>query len=484
MTLRISEDLLARAQRVHVLGISGTAMGTFARMLTSRGYTIRGSDAACYPPMSDQLAAANIEVKLGYAPENLEWGPDLVVVGNVIRRDNPEMVEVVRRGLPYVSFPELFGHWFLAGRRPVVITGTHGKTTTTSLTAWLLEAGGQKPGLLVGGVPVNFGQSFLLGDGAHFVVEGDEYDTAFFDKVPKFLHYRPAVGVITNIEFDHADIYANVEAIEAEFTRFAALLPEAGRLIVNAAEPRARRAALAARCPVETFGLEDATWQATDVASGAFGYRFTVLRAGEPIGRFTCPLPGVHNLQNALAAIAVAVGEGLSAEVVDDALGRFASVKKRQEVKGVARGVTVVDDFAHHPTAVRATVRAMRERYVDCADQVPRPRLFACFEIESNTSRRRVFQDDYAAAFDGATAVLFCRPLEKADNLPLDLRIDLDEVVAALRARGIDAQLIPEVQDIVDWLSPRLMPGDVVLGMSGRHFYGLHDRLLGALRTA
>ena len=476
MTDRLPPNALETARKIHILGVAGTAMGTFARMLAARGYDVRGSDVACYPPMSDQLAAASIPITLGYAAANLDWGPDLVIVGNVIRRDNPEALEVVRRALPYGSFPEVFGQGFLPGRRPVVITGTHGKTTTTSLTAVLLRGGGRDPGLFVGGVPRDFGQSFLLGSGAHFVIEGDEYDTAYFDKIPKFLHYRPEVGVITNIEFDHADIYPNVEIIEAEFAKFVALIPAAGRLIVHGGDVRASRVARASSAAVETYGVPGATWTATEVDVGQDRTTFTLCHGSVPVGRLHSPLPGAHNLDNALAALAVALGEGVTFDDAATALAGFQGVKKRQEVKGVERGVTVIDDFAHHPTAVRETVRAIRARY-------PAARLFCCFEIESNTSRRRAFQDAYPPAFEGATAVLFCRPLEKADNLPPEERIQLSEVVAALRDEGILAELIPEVGDMVAWLAARVQPGDVVLGMSGRHFYGLHQLLLDALRA-
>ncbi len=469
---RCPDSALSTARKIHIMGLCGTAMGTFAGMLAGRGYEVRGSDAAAYPPMSEQLEAQGIPLMLGYRPENLDWAPDLVVVGNVIRRINPEAEEVVRRALPYASFPELFGRMFLSERRPVVITGTHGKTTTTSLTAHLLRAAGGDPGLFVGGVPRDFGRSFLLGEGAHFVVEGDEYDTAYFDKVPKFVHYRPAVGVINNIEFDHADIYPDVESIEREFRRFSALVDPAGRLLVNGSDERARRAAEAARCAVELIGTD---WMAHDVELGGLGASFTLCRGEEALGRFESPLPGLHNVHNALTALAVVLGEGVRVEDAQRGLSSFSGVKKRQEVKGVVNGVTVIDDFAHHPTAVRETVRAIAARY-------PAGRLWCCFEVESNTSRRRVFQDAYPPAFEGAHAVLFCKPLDKPDNLPPAERLSLEEVCESVRERGILCELIPEVSDLVSWLVPQLQPGDTVLGMSGRHFHGLHGLVLAQLR--
>ena len=474
---RCTPEVLAGAKRIHVMGLCGTAMGTFAGMLKGQGVEVRGSDAGAYPPMSDLLAEWGIDIMLGYRPENLDWNPDLVIVGNVIRRTNPEAEAVRSRGLPYVSFPEAFGERFLATRHPVVLTGTHGKTTTTTLTAWLLEEGGLDPTMLVGGAALNFGASFKLGAGAHVVVEGDEYDTAYFDKVPKFVHYRPQTAVITNIEFDHADIYRDVEHIEGEFARFVDLIGPDGRLLYWAGDERASRVASRAACPVQSYAIGDgdAYWRAVSVSESRSGTTFTLLREGEPVGRLTTPLFGDHNLQNTLAAVGVAMGEGVSLDAIEAALPRFLSVKKRQELKGEVDGIWVMDDFAHHPTAVRATVSAVKRRFEG-------GRLFCCFEVESNTSRRRIFQADYPSAFDGAHAVLFCKPLEKKDNLPPEERIDLDAVVAAIRKRGALAELIAEVDDIVAWLTPRLEPGDVVLGMSGRHFYGLHAKVLEALR--
>ncbi len=452
-------------------------MGTFAGMLAARGFEVRGSDGGCYPPMSDLLAEWGIEVMQGYRPENLDWNPDLVIVGNVIRRINPEAEAMRERGIPHVSFPEAFADKFLAGRHPVVVTGTHGKTTTTSLAAWLFEGGGLDPTLLVGGVPLNFGQSFKLGAGRHVVLEGDEYDTAYFDKVPKFVHYQPRTAIITNIEFDHADIYDDVEQIEAEFTKFAGLIPEDGRLLYCMSGNRPARVAATADCRVESYGTPDAMWRAEDVVQTPEHTTFTLMRGAETVGRMQVELFGPHNIQNAVAALAAAIGEGVAPQAASTALSTFRNVKKRHEVKGVAAGVTVIDDFAHHPTAVRATVQAVRNRFPDS-------RLWCCFEVESNTSRRRVFQDAYPPAFEGAHCVVFCKPLAKKDNLPVEARIDLNQVVADIKALGSDAHLIAEVDDIVTWLAGRVEPSDVVLGMSGRHFYGLHEKLIAALESA
>jgi len=475
MQNRCTVDQLRAAKRIHILGVCGTGMGTFAGMLAQKGFEVRGTDAGCYPPMSDLLEEWGIPVMEGYAPKNLDWNPDLVVVGNVIRRINPEATAMRERGIPHVSFPEAFAEKFLSDRHPVVITGTHGKTTTTTLTGWLLTATEQDPTLLVGGVPLNFGKSFRLGQGKHVVVEGDEYDTAYFDKVPKFVHYRPRTGIITNIEFDHADIYPDVETIEQQFRNFVSLLPADGHLLYWDGCARASRVAADAPCKAESYGSPTAFWRAENIQMNSEGTTFTLVRKGIPLTRVEAPLFGAHNLQNTVAAMAVAITEGGDPERVAEGVRRFKNIKKRHEIKGVVNGITVIDDFAHHPTAVAATVRAVRERF-------PNAPLYCCFEIESNTSRRRVFQDDYPPAFAAADSVVFCKPLAKADNLPPEQRIQLDRVIQGIQALGVQATLIPEVDDIVDWLVERLPSGSVVLGMSGRHFYGLHDKLLTALK--
>jgi UDP-N-acetylmuramate: L-alanyl-gamma-D-glutamyl-meso-diaminopimelate ligase len=467
-------DALLRARRIHIIGVCGTAMGTLSGLMKSRGLEVRGSDRAFYPPMSDLLNRWGIETYSGYKGENLDWGPDFVVVGNVVRRDNPEAIRMRELGIPHGSFPSAFAALYLAPKRPVVVTGTHGKTTTTSLTAWLLESSGLSPGLLVGGLPRNFNSSFRVGDGPHFVVEGDEYDTAYFDKVPKFLHYMPQVGVITNIEFDHADIYTDIEHIEGEFKRFASLVPKNGRLLVWAGSNRALAVSQHAKCEVETYGIGDGDWCATNLTSTQKATSFDLSHRNDTLGRITIPLFGEHNVQNTVAAAAVALGEGVSFQNVVDGAAAFKNVAKRHEIKGIERGVTVIDDFAHHPTAVAATVAAVRKRF-------PTSRLFCCFEVESNTSRRRVFQDAYAPAFDGSHAVLFCKPHEKDDGLPESEQLQISELIESINARGPKALLIPEVEEIVSWLLGELRDGDVVLGMSGRHFHGLHDRLVAAL---
>lgn len=463
-------------RHVHVLGVCGTGMGTFAGLLRERGYEVTGSDTGAYPPMSTSLAAWGVSVREGYSPANLEPTPDLVVVGNVIRRDNPEAAAVRRRGLPHTSFPDAFAGLFLGDRQPIVVVGTHGKTSTTSLIAWLLADTGANPGFLVGGIPRNFPRSFAAGAPPWFVIEGDEYDTAYFDKGPKFLHYRPQHAVLTSVEFDHADIYRDLAHVTRAFERFVALLPPDGSLTVCGHDPRAVAVARGARCRVETYGTEEGhDWRALDVTAGPDGTRFSLRTPGGAIvGPFESPLAGRHNLHNAVAALAVALRTGASAGALARALPRFEGIRKRQEVKGVARGVTVVDDFAHHPTAVRETVAALRQRY-------PAARLWAVYHPESNTARRRIFQDEYATAFDAADCAVVARAFVKNDRLAPEEKLDVPALVAALRARGKQAWGDLDVAGIVALLVREARAGDVVLAMSGRDFDGLHDRLLAAL---
>ena len=464
-------------RHVHVLGVCGTGMGTFAGLLRERGYIVSGSDHGAYPPMSTSLAAWGVDVHEGYDERNLEPTPDLVVVGNVIRRANPEATAVRRRGIRHTSFPEAFGSLFLADRRPVVVAGTHGKTSTTALLAWLLHDAGERPGFLVGGIPRNFPRSFAAGAPPWFVVEGDEYDTAYFDKGPKFLHYRPFHAILTSVEFDHADIFADVAAVSRAFERFVALVPPEGTLTVCGHEERAVSIARGARATVETYGLDPTfDWSAAEVEGGPEGTRFALRRGRDVIGRFASPLAGRHNLLNTVAALAVALREGLPAAPLAAALSRFEGVRKRQEVRGVEDGVTVIDDFAHHPTAVRETVSALRQRY-------PHARLWAVYHPESNTARRRVFQAEYGCAFDDADVAVVARAFVKNDRLAPEERIDLPALVATLRARGREAYGDLPPDDIVALLARETRPGDVVLAMSGRDFDGLHDKLLAALKA-
>lgn len=462
--------------KVHVMGVGGTAMSAIAGMLREAGCEVRGSDSAMpYPPVRTLLERLGIPVMHPYAPQNLAWDPDLVIVGNVIRRVNPEAVAVLESGRPYLSLPQALYRFFLAGRTPLVVAGTHGKTTTSSLLAQLLQGQGLDPSYMVGGIPLNFLSNYRLGSGVHFVVEGDEYDTAFFDKDPKFLHYAPQAAIINNVEFDHADIFRDLDHVIEAFARFAALVPAGAPLLVPEGDPNAARAVAGAAARVVTFGTDRGTWQARDPSWQEGRVTFTLTRAGLAVGRFTSPMLGEHNLRNAVAALALVHEAGVATPRLPEALAAFAGVRKRQEIKGTAADVTVMDDFAHHPTAVRETIRAVRCGW-------PGARVIALFEPESNTSRRRVFQDEYVEAFAQADEVIFFKPFEKADNLAPEERIDMARLVADINARGVPARMIPDIEDLAREAASRARPGDVVLGMSGRDFQGVHARVLEALQ--
>ena len=474
-------------RRVHLVGVAGTGMGSFAGMLKSAGYEVTGSDQNVYPPMSEMLRARAIPVLTPYDPANLDIvKPDLVVIGNVIRRVNPEATEVRARRLPQMSFPAALGAFFLRDRHSVVVAGTHGKTTTTALLGHVLTVAGRDPSFLVGGVARNYDASFRLGAGPDFVVEGDEYDTAYFDKGPKFLHYRPRTAVLTSVEFDHADIFRDLPHYEAAFERFVRLLPPEGCLAVSAAHPNALRIARTSSARVVTYGLASgsgaslgapgADYAARDLVHGAEGVRFVVLERGRPMGLATLPGGGAHNVENALGVVAAARALGLELEEISRGLATFTGVRRRQEVRGEVGGVLVVDDFAHHPTAVHATIGAMRARF-------PGRRLWAVFEPRSNTSRRRLHQEAYVEALAGAPCVALKVP-DPHDMVPTDQRLDADQVVAGLRARDVDARTEADVDRLVTAVAGGVRPGDVVLVMSNGAFGGFVDRLLAALGRA
>jgi UDP-N-acetylmuramate: L-alanyl-gamma-D-glutamyl-meso-diaminopimelate ligase len=462
--------------RIHLIGVCGTAMATLAALLKGRGHDVRGSDQHVYPPMSDFLVAEGITTMSGYLPEHITSDVDLVVVGNAISRGNPELEVVLERKVRHCSLPEAIRDHFLWNARSIVLAGTHGKTTTTSLTAWLLTHGGLDPSLLVGGIALNFGEhgsSYRVGQGRDFVIEGDEYDSAFFDRTAKFLKYLPDVAVINNIEFDHADIYADLEAVLLAFRRLVRLVPRNGLLLLGADSPHAHALAPTAVSPVETFGVtEGATWRADEIEHRDGLTHFTVLRKGDRIGRFESPLLGVHNVRNALAAIAVGTYVGLAPDALARGLRQFKGIKRRLETVGVARGVTVLDDFAHHPTAVHETLAALRTGY-------PGRRIWAVFEPRSASSCRRVFQDDFARAFGTADEVVIAAVFRS--NLPESERLSAEQLVDDLRAAGRRARYILEIDDIVATIAAESRSGDVVALMSNGGFGGIHQKLLQAL---
>jgi UDP-N-acetylmuramate: L-alanyl-gamma-D-glutamyl-meso-diaminopimelate ligase len=458
---------------LHLIGIAGTGMGAFAGLLKQAGYDVRGSDQNVYPPMSHKLADWGIAVAAPYAAENLEPTPDLVVVGNVIRKDNVEAVAMRERGLAHASFPETLGRLFLARRHSVVVAGTHGKTTTTTLLAHALLAAGRDPGFLVGGIPHGLGESFRTGaEGAPFVVEGDEYDTAYFDKGPKFLHYRPRSLLLTSLEYDHADIYADVEQIKARFEDLLRLVPEDGHIVAFAQAPHLREvlARAAPSAALETYGPGGEVC-ALDVSEDARGVSFVVQRRGATEGPLFVPLSGEHGVDNALGAYAVLRGLGLSYEQVRAGFASFAGVKRRLEVVGEAGGVTVVDDFAHHPTAVDVTLKGARRRYAG-------RELWALFEPRSATSCRRIFQDDYARAFDAADHVLLAPPGRQLD--PAEA-LHVPTLAEAITQRGSKARACESLEQLVSLAASEAAPGAVLLCMSNGAFGGVHQRLLTAL---
>ena len=462
--------------RIHLIGVCGTAMATLAALLKRRGHDVRGSDQHVYPPMSDFLVAEGITTMSGYLPEHITNDIDLVVVGNAISRGNPELEVVLERKVRHCSLPEAIRDHFLWNARSIVLAGTHGKTTTTSLTAWLLTHGGLDPSMLVGGIALNFGEhgsSYRVGKGRDFVIEGDEYDSAFFDKTAKFLKYLPDVAVINNIEFDHADIYVDLEAVLLAFRRLVRLVPRNGLLLLGADSPHAHALAPTAVSPVETFGLMDgATWRADEIEHRDGLTHFTVHRKGDRIGRFDSPLLGVHNVRNALAAIAVGTYVDLAPDVLADGLRRFSGIKRRLETVGIVRGVTVLDDFAHHPTAVLETLSALRTGY-------PGRRVWAVFEPRSASSCRRVFQDDFARAFGAADEVVIAAVFRS--SLPDSERLSAEQLVDDLRADGHHARHIPEIDEIVATIAAEGRSGDVVVLMSNGGFGGIHQKLLQAL---
>ncbi|OFW02054.1 MAG: UDP-N-acetylmuramate:L-alanyl-gamma-D-glutamyl-meso-diaminopimelate ligase [Acidobacteria bacterium RIFCSPLOWO2_02_FULL_68_18] len=462
--------------RVHFIGICGTAMATVAALLKQRGHDVRGSDQHVYPPMSEFLAAERITILTPYSAGHITPDLDLVVVGNAISRGNVELEAVLDGRLRYCSLPEVIRDQFLWGARSIVVAGTHGKTTTTSLTGWLLTHGGRDPSVLVGGIALDFGaagSSYRLGSGREVVIEGDEYDSAFFDKTAKFLKYVPEIAVINNIEFDHVDIYADLDAVRLAFRRLVNLVPRSGLLLLGQDSPDAAALRDVAISPVETFGTSgEATWQACDIGYTGGVTTFTVRREGRIVGRCESPLLGIHNVRNALAAIAVGSRVGIDLPTLAAGLKVFRGIKRRLETVGIARGVTVLDDFAHHPTAVHETLAALRTGYG------PR-RIWAVFEPRSATSCRRVFQDDFAGAFEGADEVVIAAVFRS--SLPEAERLSPERLVADLLARGQRARYIPEVDYIVQTIVAEHAPGDLVVLMSNGGFGGIHRKLLEAL---
>ncbi len=468
-------------RHVHFVAICGTGMGSLAGLLHARGLRVTGSDDALYPPMSTALEHWGIPVREGFRAEHvLDDPPDLVVVGNAVRPDNPEARAAIDEGLSYLSFPDALHQLAIAGRHSVVVTGTHGKTTTTSLVSWLLQGTGRDPSLLVGGYSFDFDGSFREGDGEHFVVEGDEYDTAFFDKTPKFLHYGARTAILTSVEFDHADIYRDLEHVKASFRKLVRGLPEDGTLVAAVNHAGVRDVLGGASCRVVGYGLEpegDPAWLASDLTADADSTSFSVTGPGGQRARARVALHGRCNVENALGALATVASLGVPLDEASEALAGFRGVKRRQEIRGEARGVLVVDDFAHHPTAVRSTLEALRARF-------PGRRLVAVFEPRTNTSRRAVFQQPYAEAFGDADRVVVSVPpagsIYSATGEVTEF-FSAEQLANDLAGRGGDAVALPGPDAIVPHLAATCREGDVVVVMSNGDFGGIWGRLLDAL---
>jgi len=465
-------------KRVHFIGICGAAMATLAAMMKQRGFDVRCSDQDVYPSMSDFLAAEGIPALSGYRSDHITGDLDLVVVGNAISRGNPELESVLDRKVRYCSLPEAVRDHFLWDARSIVVAGTHGKTTTTSLTGWVLTAAGVDPSVLVGGIARNFGEhgsSYRLGRGRDFVIEGDEYDSAFFDKTAKFLKYLPDIAVISTVEFDHADIYADFAAVSLAFRRLVTLVPRRGLLILGADSPGAIALREVAVSRVETFGLDaGADWLADDIESLVSASRFHVRRKGSAFGRFELPLVGLHNVRNALAAMAIASEVGLDAAQIAAGFESFTGVKRRLEVVGIADGVTVYDDFAHHPTAVAETLAGVRAAR-------PGARVWAVFEPRSASSCRRVFQDEFAQALAMADEVLVA-PVFRS-KLPEAEKLSVAQLVKDLESRSRSARSTASIDEIIETIVTEHRPGDLVVVMSNGGFGGIHSKLLRALEA-
>jgi len=468
-----------KIKHIHLVGICGTAMASLAGMLRERGHRVTGSDAAAYPPMSTFLESLGITVAQPFAENNLAPRPDLAVIGNAISRGNVELERILDERIPFCSLPQILHDEFLVGKEVLVVAGTHGKTTTTSMLAWIFETAGLEPSFLIGGIAENFGSSFGLGKGKHFILEGDEYDTAFFDKGPKFLHYFPDSLILTSVEFDHADIYKDLDAVETAFKRLVNLVPRRGRIVAfdggASGSASLERCLAKAFCPVERYGgAERADWKLTNLKLHPERTSWSVLSEGKHWADFEFALGGEYNVWNATAAAALAANCGIPTEAIARALASFRSVKRRLEVKAEVNGITIIDDFAHHPTAIEQTIRALRARYAG-------RRLWVVLEPRSNTMRRNVLQDALAASLSLADEVVLAA-IFKSEAIPEAERLDMDRVVHEIQGRGKRVRVFPGADNIVSSIVPELKSGDVVAILSNGGFGGIYEKLPERLR--
>ena len=467
-------------KHIHLIGICGTAMASLAGLLQLKGHRVTGSDQAAYPPMSDLLWRLKIPVAEPFAEKNLEPKPDLVIVGNAVSRGNVELEYVLDQRIPFASLAQVIHEAFVTGRESLVVAGTHGKTTTTSMLAWIYEVASRKnsalaPSFLIGGVAENFGTSFQLRDAGPMILEGDEYDTAFFDKGPKFMHYFPDALILTHVEFDHADIYRDLDAVKTAFKRLVNLVPRRGRIVAFDGTPNVDECVSRAFCKVERYGFKDGSqWQIHDLAHRGAQCQWKVRREGKPWAELTLGMPGAHNALNATAAGALASGQGVQLEAIVEALATFESVKRRLEVRAEIDGVTIIDDFAHHPTAIRETLKALREAY-------PKARLWAVLEPRSNTLRRNVFERELVESLSLADRIVLAGVF-KAESIPAKERLHPEAVIRALLAAERDAVLLNDADSIVENIAPQLHAGDVVAILSNGGFDGIYAKLPERLR--
>ncbi len=470
---------MQNSKHIHLIGICGTAMASLAGMLQLRGHRVTGSDTAAYPPMSDQLAGLRIPVREPYAESNLEPRPDLVVVGNAISRGNVELEYVLDKRIPFCSMASILHDEFLPGRESLVVAGTHGKTTTTSMLAWIYEVASRQnpalaPSFLIGGVAENFGTSFMVRPTRPFLLEGDEYDTAFFDKGPKFLHYFPDALILTHVEFDHADIYADLAAVKTAFKRLVNLVPRRGRIVAFDGSENVGECVAKAFCAVERYGFGEATqWRLSNLRHDGSLTHWTLARSGTWFAELTLPMAGEHNALNATAAAALAAGQGVPTEAIIEALRTFKSVKRRLEVRAVVDGITIIDDFAHHPTAIRETLRALRESY-------PGRRLWAVLEPRSNTLRRNVFEHELVESLALADRVVMAAVF-KSESIPAAERLHPEQVVATLNALGRPTALFADADAIVGAITPQVAAGDVIAILSNGGFGNIYQKLPSAI---
>ncbi len=469
------------AKHIHLIGICGTAMASLAGMLQLKGYRVTGSDMAAYPPMSDFLRQLGIVVAEPFSAENLDPAPDLVIVGNALSRGNPEIEYVLDRRIAFTSLARIIHDEFIAGHESLLVAGTHGKTTTTSMLAWIYEVAARKnpalaPSFLIGGIAENFGSSFQLREGRPFIIEGDEYDTAFFDKGPKFMHYFPDAMILTHVEFDHADIYRDLDSVKTAFKRLVNLVPGRGRVVAFDGAENVTDCVAKAFCPVERYGFHaDSYWRLAGLAQQEGNNCWRVLRDGAEWGQFTLPMAGEHNALNATAAAALAAGQGVDLAAIEEALRTFASVKRRLEVKAVVDGITIIDDFAHHPTAIRETLRALKASY-------PRARLWAVLEPRSNTLRRNIFERELVEALGLADEIVLAEVF-KQESIPEAERLHPEAILSGLKAAGHRAELHSNADAIVAAITPKLRSGDVVAILSNGGFDGIYEKLPGRLEA-